>query len=100
MPLKSVRGLAVPTTKVRIAEDCAGVGTGFCIFKRSAHNLNCKAQSTNAAANNSQYSPLRRRKPRELLKRIQIDPVYMSENHPPLRRFLRHKLLKACGCPA
>lgn len=83
MPLKSV-----PTRKVRIAEDCAGLGTGFCTFKRSAHNLN--RQSTKAAANNSQYRPLRRRKI-QLLKKIQIDPVYMSENHPPLRRFLRHK---------
>ena len=91
MPLKSVRDLAVPTTKVRIAEDCAGLGTGFCTFKRSAHDLNRKAQATKAAANNSQYRPLRRRKQRELLKKIQIDPVYMSENHPPLRRFLRHK---------
>ena len=91
MPLKSVRDLAVPTTKVRIAEDCAGLGTGFCTFKRSAHDLNRKAQSTKAATNNSQYRPLRRRKQRELLKKIQIDPVYMSENHPPLRGFLRHK---------
>ena len=91
MPLKSVRDLAVPTMKVRIAEDCAGLGTGFCTFKRSAHDLNCKAQSTKAAANNSQYRPLRRRKQRELLKKIQIDPVYMSESHPPLRHFLKHK---------
>jgi len=83
MPLKSV-----PTRKVRIAEDCAGLGTGSCTFKRSAHKLN--RQSTKAAANNSQYRPLRRRKI-QLLKKIQIDPVYMSENDPPLRRFLRHK---------
>ena len=74
----------LPTTKVRIAEDCAGLGTGFCTFKRSAHDLNRKAhcQSTKAAST-------RRRKQR--LKKIVIDPVYMSENHPPLRRFLRHK---------
>jgi DNA-cytosine methyltransferase len=83
MPLKSV-----PTRKVRIAEDCAGLGTGSCTFKRSAHKLN--RQSTKAAANNSQYRPLRRRKI-QLPKKIQIDPVYMSENDPPLRRFLRHK---------
>ena len=66
------------------------MGTGFCIFKRSAHNLNQKVQSTKAAANNSQYRPLRRKKQRELLTKIQIDPAYMSESHPPLRRFLRH----------
>ena len=87
MPLKSVRDFAVPTMKVRIAEDCAGLGTGFCTFKRRAHHLN--RQSTKAAAS-SQYRPLRRKKI-QLLKKIQIDPVYMSESHPPLRRFLRHK---------
>ena len=90
MPLKSVRDLAVPTTKVRIAEDCAGLGTGFCTFKRSAHDLNHKAQSTKAAANKGAEGR-RRRKQKELVKKIQIDPVYMSENHRPLRRFLRHK---------
>ena len=74
---------------VRIAEDCAGLGTGFCTFKRSAHDLNKKA--TIGAASNSQYRPLRRRKQRKLLKKIKIDPVYMSENNPPLRRFLQHK---------
>ena len=58
MPLKSVRDLAVPTTKVRIAEDCAGLGTGFCTFKRSDHELNQRAiTATKAAANNSQYRP-------------------------------------------
>ena len=84
MPLKSVMDLAVPTTKVRIAEDSAGLGTGFCTFKRSAHDLNRKAQSTKVAIHRS-------RKQRELLKKILIDPGYMSENHPPLRRLLRHK---------
>ena len=86
MPLKSVRDLVVPTRKVRIAEDCAGLGTGFCTFKRSAHDLN--RESTKAA--NLQSTKLRRRKI-QLLKKIEIDPVYMSENHPPLRRFLRHR---------
>ena len=83
--------LNTPIRKVRIAEDCAGLGTGFCTFKRSAHDLNRKAQATKAAASNSQYRPLRRRKQRKLLKKIKIDPVYMSENNPPLRRFLKHK---------
>ena len=83
--------LNTPIRKVRIAEDCAGLGTGFCTFKRSAHDLNRKAQATIGAASNSQYRPLRRRKQRKLLKKIKIDPVYMSENNPPLRRFLKHK---------
>ena len=90
MPLKSVMDM-VPTRRVRMAEDCAGLGTGFCTFKRSAHHLNRKVQATKAASNDSQYRPLRRRKQRKLLNKIQIDPVYMSENHPPLRRFLKHK---------
>ena len=80
--MKSMRDLAVPTCTVRLAEDCAGLGTGFCIFKRTAHNLNCKEAAT--------ILPLRNGKQGEL-KRIQIKPVYMSETPPPLRRFLKHK---------
>ena len=62
--------LAAPTCTVKLAEDCAGLGTGFCICKRTAHKLNQKIVGG---------------------KRIHIDPVYMSESHPPLRKFLKHK---------
>ena len=82
-PQSKTMPLAVtPIKKIRIAEDCAGLGTGFCTFKRTAHYLNHKRSV--------KLEP-RRRKQKKQRHRIKIDPVYMSENDKALRQFLQHK---------
>ena len=81
-PQSKTMPLAVtPIKKIRISEDCAGLGTGFCTFKRTAHYLNHKAQS--------HY--LNHKAQRKQRNKIKIEPVYMSENDKALRRFLQHK---------